>query len=252
MNRNALQPGLSLLVVDDNLVHRRMSQAVLASAGYTVILADGGPQALEIMQKTVPDVVLLDIRMPGMDGFEVCRRLRALPFGKSIPILFFSDPSGLEASEQILASAADDFLSKPINQIEVVMRIRSLLRIKKNKSLVQQLLETSFDAIAVLDEEGLIKKWNAQAQSLFGWTDEEALGRQLFALILSAQKHSALRDHFKQQIAASESSILNRHTALTAVHKNGQEFAIELHLTSKKSGAATAFCACIRAGSAKR
>jgi CheY-like chemotaxis protein len=126
MNKNSAQPALSILVVDDNVVHRRMSQTILTAAGYGVRLAEGGPQALAAFEKNPADVALIDVHMPGMDGFEVCRRLRALPDGKRVPVLFLTDVSDLSSPDSAVLSGGDDFLNKPINRIELLMRVRSL------------------------------------------------------------------------------------------------------------------------------
>src|SRR5262245_39575651 len=82
--------GMTVLVVDDNLQNREVAEGHLVGAGYSALQADGGQRALQMLVEYKPDLVLLDVLMPGMDGFETCRRLRALPEGAGVPVLFLT------------------------------------------------------------------------------------------------------------------------------------------------------------------
>jgi two-component system, sensor histidine kinase and response regulator len=126
----AEQPA-TILVVDDNLQNREVAEGHLVGAGYLVLLADGGARALTLLEAERPDLVLLDVLMPGMDGFETCRRIRAMPAVGDTPVLFLTALGDLETHKAALDSGADDFLTKPINRTELLIRVRSLLRIKQ-------------------------------------------------------------------------------------------------------------------------
>ena len=121
----------TVLVVDDNLQNREVAEGNLIGAGYTVIQAEGGAEALELLTARRPDLVLLDVLMPGIDGYETCRRIRALPEGGDVPVLFLTALGDLETHKAALESGADDFLTKPLNRTELLIRVRSLLRIKR-------------------------------------------------------------------------------------------------------------------------
>ena len=121
----------TVLVIDDNLQNREVAEGHLLSAGYTAVLADGGQSGLARFEEQRPDLILLDVVMPRMDGFETCRRLRALPGGGDTPILFLTALGDLGTHRAALDSGADDFLTKPINRTELLIRIRSLLRIRR-------------------------------------------------------------------------------------------------------------------------
>ena len=121
----------TILVVDDNLQNREVAEGHLVGAGYAAIQADGGARALALFEEKKPDLVLLDVLMPLMDGFETCRRLRQLPGGAATPILFLTALGDLGTHRSALDSGADDFLTKPINRTELLIRIRSLLRIRR-------------------------------------------------------------------------------------------------------------------------
>jgi two-component system sensor histidine kinase/response regulator len=121
----------TILVIDDNLQNREVAEGHLVSAGYTAELADSGESGLARFLELRPDLVLLDVVMPRMDGFETCRRLRALPEGTDVPILFLTALGDLGTHKAALDSGADDFLTKPINRTELLIRLRSLLRIRR-------------------------------------------------------------------------------------------------------------------------
>jgi class 3 adenylate cyclase/CheY-like chemotaxis protein len=118
-----------ILAVDDTPQNVRLLEAILIPRGYTVVGAVTGQQALALVAEQVPDLVLLDIMMPGLDGHEVCRRLRANPATALLPIVMVT-ASGDQDKVTALESGADDFIPKPVNQAELLARVRSLLRIK--------------------------------------------------------------------------------------------------------------------------
>jgi signal transduction histidine kinase len=119
----------TILVVDDVPQNVRLLEAILTSNGYTVTSASSGHEALDKVTTELPDLVLLDIQMPGMDGYEVCRRLRADPATQFLPVVMIT-ASDTEVRVNALDAEADDFVTKPFNQQELLARVRSLVRIK--------------------------------------------------------------------------------------------------------------------------
>ena len=108
-------------------------EAHLAAAGYAVTLAEDGEQAVDMFSRSMPDVVLLDVVMPKMDGFEACRRMRAVRHGAEAAIVFLTALSEIGAHQDAMQAGADDFLTKPINRTELLMRVRSLVWMKRLK-----------------------------------------------------------------------------------------------------------------------
>jgi two-component system sensor histidine kinase/response regulator len=129
MSDKPVESNVTVLVVDDNFQNREVAEGHLVGAGYQAVQAESGEQALAYLETQSPDLILLDVLMPGLDGFETCRRIRALR-GGSIPILFLTALGDLGTHKAALDSGADDFLTKPINRTELLIRVRSLLRIK--------------------------------------------------------------------------------------------------------------------------
>ncbi len=121
---------ITILIVDDEPRNLKLLSAMLADQNYRLITAQGGKLALEIASRMRPDIVLLDVMMPDIDGFEVCRRLKKMPGIQMVPIIMVTALREKEHRIRAMQAGADDFLSKPVDRIELLVRIKSLLRIK--------------------------------------------------------------------------------------------------------------------------
>jgi two-component system cell cycle response regulator len=119
-----------ILVVDDILANVKLLEARLSAEYFDVVTAMSGPEALSICERAQCDIVLLDVMMPGMDGFEVCRRLKANPATHHIPVIMVTALDQPADRIQGLEAGADDFLAKPVNDLALVTRVRSLVRLK--------------------------------------------------------------------------------------------------------------------------
>ncbi len=142
-----------ILVVDDILANRRLMQAKLEAKYYTVMLAENGPKALQAAEQEAPDIILLDVMMPGMDGYEVCRRLKANPVTGHIPVVMLTALS--EASDRVhgLQAGADDFLTKPVDDFSLMARIGALNRYNAVASELRQREASGVQSGALSDEE---------------------------------------------------------------------------------------------------
>ncbi len=119
-----------ILVVDDILANVRLLEAKLSAEYFEVVTAMNGVDALEAVHRTKPDIVLLDVMMPGIDGIEVCKRLKANPATHHIPVIMVTALDQLEDRVRGLEAGADDFLTKPVNDVSLFCRIKSLVRLK--------------------------------------------------------------------------------------------------------------------------
>jgi two-component system, cell cycle response regulator len=119
-----------VLVVDDILANVRLLEAKLTAEYFDVVTAMNGLDALEAVQRTKPDIILLDVMMPGIDGIEVCKRIKADPNTQHIPVVMVTALDQPEDRVRGLEAGADDFLTKPVNDIALFCRIKSLVRLK--------------------------------------------------------------------------------------------------------------------------
>jgi class 3 adenylate cyclase/CheY-like chemotaxis protein len=182
-----------ILVVDDTAQNRRLMEAVLTPLGHTVSSASSGPEALEMIAADPPDLVLLDVVMPEMDGYAVCRALRENPDTQMLPIIMLTS-SGDQDKVGAIDAGADDFIARPFDQNELMARVRSLLRIKHYHDTIQA-------QTAELAELNRTLESRVQAQ-----VDElEHLGRlrrflsqQIADLIVSAKDDSVLDSHRRE------------------------------------------------------
>jgi adenylate cyclase len=126
-----------ILVVDDLPQNVKLMDAVLAPRGFTVHSASSGEEALDWLSTRVPDLVLLDILMPGLDGYETCRRIRGNAATSFLPVVMVT-ASGQEQKLGAIEAGADDFITKPFEQAELLARVRSLVRVKRYHDTVER------------------------------------------------------------------------------------------------------------------
>ncbi len=183
-----------ILIIDDDLAVRLRLCDLLAQAGdFDVDECADGPTGLARAEEFRPDLVLLDIMMPGMSGFEVCARLRATPVNREVPVIVLSAAEESEAMIRALEAGADDFLRKPFSAPELRAKVRSIARLNRVRTIGAErdrfrwLLDQSLEPLAVTDGAGRIVYANHRARELFGLRPDNggdlpaAAGRQFQA-----------------------------------------------------------------------
>jgi putative two-component system response regulator len=130
--------GSLVLIVDDEYIGRETLQSVLEGEGYELEMAENGFQAIEKAKKLLPDVILLDVMMPGMTGFEVCQRIRSDPQIAEIPIIILTALDDRESLLNALKAGADDFISKPFDRYELRARLLGITRLNRYQKLIQE------------------------------------------------------------------------------------------------------------------
>jgi len=208
----------TILIVDDQPTNLKMLFSFLQESGFKVLVAQSGESAITKLDKVAPDLILLDVMLPGLDGFETCRRLKATAETQDIPVIFMTALS--ESLDKIkgLKVGAVDYITKPFQQEEVLARIENQLKIRRlsaqleaqnqqlqqSQSLLASVLHTSQDGVmvfeAIRDSRGKIVdfKWilaNPAAEKMTGRTPHELLGKQLL-VELPGNREAGLFDRY--------------------------------------------------------
>jgi PAS domain S-box-containing protein len=207
-----------VLIVDDERTNRDLLEVMLTQEGYQLLTATSGEEALAMVAQQPPDVILLDIMMPGMDGYRVVEKLKANLATKNIPVIMVTALNDRNARLLGLRAGAEDFLTKPVDRAELRVRVRNLSRLKtssddkysrmlegevgsrtadlvtRTQTLEEQavvlteqaaLLDLAQDAIVVRDMRNRILFWSRGAEFMYGWSRKEALGRNTYQLLES-------------------------------------------------------------------
>lgn len=130
--RNTLEnlENATIMIIDDERIGRQCVAAMLSEEGFGVISSQNAEMALAQLEVLLPDLILLDVRMPGLDGFELCRRLKNDPHLQLVPVVMVTSASDLDSRVKSYELGADDLMAKPVNRVELVARVRALLRQK--------------------------------------------------------------------------------------------------------------------------
>src|SRR3954471_12073959 len=139
-NNESFLPQSTVLIVDDNPQNVELLQAFLESLPVRIVTAADGLEALKQVAENNPDLILLDIMMPHMSGFQVCKRLKTDPRTKDIQILMVTALNELGDIERATECGTDDFVSKPVNKFELLTRVKSLLRVRHLKTELERAL----------------------------------------------------------------------------------------------------------------
>ncbi len=164
----------TILIVDDQLSAREVLRGLLVEQGYNLALASNGKEALAKAAELTPDVILLDVMMPGMDGFEVCKRLRADPILAEVPVIMVTALDDQDSFLQGLEAGADDFISKPFNHTELRARVRTITQLNRYRRLhtertkFEWAVEKAGDGYLVVDDSDTILYANSQARLYLG------------------------------------------------------------------------------------
>lgn len=129
-----------VLVVDDNAQNLELILAYLEDLDCQTLSAEGGQEALDIIRLTPPDLVLLDVMMPKISGFEVCKRIKSNPDTDHIPVIMVTALNEIGDIEKAIDSGTDDFLSKPVNKWELLTRVKTMLKLKHLEDKLERTL----------------------------------------------------------------------------------------------------------------
>jgi PAS domain S-box-containing protein len=207
-----------ILIVDDDRLNRQVLESILTPEGYLILTAASGEEALAIVAGQPPDLIVLDVMMPGMDGYQVAGQIKGNLATKNIPVIMVTALNDRDAKMLGLRAGAEDFLTKPVDRAELCVRVRNLLRLKaygdyhdkysqmlegqvasrtadlveRTRALERQaavlteqaaLLDLAQAAVIVRDLQSRIVFWSRGAEVMFGWLSKEVLGRNTFEFL---------------------------------------------------------------------
>lgn len=195
----------TVLLVDDNPTNLEVLYQTLDGQGYRLLAARGGEAALNIIAETHPTLILLDIMMPGMDGFQVCERLKGDPATEDIAVIFLSALGDTETKVKGFELGAVDYISKPFQAAEIVARVATHVKIRRlerqlsdrNVELEQEItriLATMREGVFGLDLDARITFANRAAAKLTGWSEQELVGQAAFETHLRTDDKGAVRE----------------------------------------------------------
>lgn len=230
-------PKMKVLAVDDNRTNLHILQVFLKKLGHQVILAENGQQAVDRFQSEAPDLILLDIMMPVMDGFEAARRIKAMPQERWTPIIFLSALNRDENLVEGLEAGGDDYLTKPINFVVLEAKLRSMqhsltLQQASIDALrrVQAISDNVIDALITIDTSGVIATVNRATEQIFGWQASEILGQNI-KMLMPEPFHENHDTYLKNYLNGNSAKILGASRELEGVRKDGTIFSINLCIT---------------------
>ncbi|MEO6573928.1 MAG: PAS domain S-box protein, partial [Polyangiaceae bacterium] len=244
-----------ILVVDDERNNRSLLDVMLAPEGYLVVCASSGEEALAMLDQQLPDLILLDVMMPGLNGYQLAEKLKANLATRNIPIIMVTVRDDREAKMRGLRAGAEDFLSKPVDRAELCVRVRNLLRLKaygdyhdrygqmledevgsraadlvESARVYRETFDAALDAIVGMDDSGKITEFNPAAERAFGYSRQEALGRVFEDLIVPQRTRE----------------ILGKVIEVTARRRDGTVFPVELAITQIRPNPSARFMSFIR------
>ena len=203
--------AMSILIVDDDWLGRETLAALLDPQGYQLAFAAGGAEALHLAALIQPDLILLDVMMPGLDGFEVCRQLRADAVLGEVPIILLTALDDRTARLRGIEAGADDFVSKPFDRVELRARVRTIMRLNRyHRLLIERgklanVIEFAPDGLLIVDQDGVIVLANpAIVQLLDARSPADLLGAHMTSL-LAPDRREACRASLTQVLAGGGS-----------------------------------------------
>ena len=234
----------TLLLVDDNPTNLQVLYQTLEGHGYKLLLAKNGEDALNIARKVHPALILLDIMMPGMDGYEVCQKIKLDPETSDVTIIFLSALDDVKDKVKGFNLGAVDYVAKPFQSEEVIARVETHIKIRqlektleqKNKQLEEDntlILESMGEGLLGVNKQGLITFINPAGSEIIGWLEHEIIGKSFHDLFMHTDKDghrnpiekdnvfNTLRD---QMVRQSDNDIF--------WNKDGKDFPVEYTVTA--------------------
>lgn len=251
----------NILIVGDNPSNIDVLHQTLKHAGYTVSIAQDGPTAIKIATLSPPDLILLDIIMPEMDGYQVFGQLKSNPSTHNIPVIFITAKREIDAVSKAFDLGCVDFISKPFLQEEVLLRVRAHIQIqalaRKNENLINDLKTASWnlevitrekvknesekrlasivnnmvDAVITIDQHGIIESFNPSAERLFAYSTEEVMGKNV-SLLMPEPYKSGHDGYVQNYMSTGKAKIIGIGREVVGQKKDGATFPMLLAVST--------------------
>lgn len=239
-----------VLVIDDEKIIRERLKKLLRIDGFEAFTASDGPSGLKTYSSEKPDIVLADIRMPGMDGLEILKQIKEK--SDSAEVIMITGHGSIETAIKAMKEGAFDYIEKPINYDELEISITRALdkrainnKLKEREEQFRKIAQTSNDAILITDSKGKIVFWNSAAERIFGYSEEQATGMYISSIVSG----DMLFDHSGASVNAVSPNNTNRNGRITehkALRSDGIEVPVEISTTGWESNGEFFFSALVR------
>jgi diguanylate cyclase (GGDEF)-like protein/PAS domain S-box-containing protein len=227
----------AILIVDDAPDNLGMLRKMMVQQGYQTFVATSGERALQIARRVHPDLILLDVVMPGMDGFETCRQLKSHAATQRIPVIFMSARTETEDVVAGFDIGAVDYIGKPLRKAEVCARVRTQLQIRSNSETQEEqaerlrtIVNNMAEGLLIIEADGRIQFTNPACDKYLGYQENELAGRSITELLnpLVAQEYL---DYFERYAAAPQTAHNHGTREVIIRHRNGSSVCMDLTLT---------------------
>ncbi len=241
------------MVVDDTATNRQILAVFLKKLGHVVELAEDGAQAVALFSSKPFDLVIMDVMMPVMDGYEATRRIKAICGERWVPVIFLS---ALDKDENLvtgLDAGGDDYLPKPVNFVVLEAKLRSLSRaialrreLEESRAFSQAITDNLVDAIVIINEHGLIEAVNPACCRIFGFPESEMLGRNV-SILMPEPWRSTHDGYMARYLSGGIPRIIGMSSReLEGVHKDGSVFPISLSVSEFRDKGRRMFVGALR------
>jgi len=233
----ATRRDAAILIVDDAPENLSALRKLMVQQGYQTFVATSGERALKIARRVHPDLILLDVMMPGMDGFETCRQLKSHVATQGIPVIFMSARTETEDVVAGFDIGAVDYIAKPLRMAEVCARVRTQLHIRSKSETQEEqaerlrtIVNNMAEGLLIIEADGRIQFTNPACDKYLGYQENELAGRGISELLnpLVAQEYL---DYFERYAAAPETAHSHGTREVIIRHRNGSSVCMDLTLT---------------------
>ena len=233
----ATRRDAAILIVDDAPENLAVLRKLMVEQGYQTFVATSGERALKIARRVHPDLILLDVMMPGLDGLETCRQLKSHAGTQRIPVIFMSAKTDTDDVVAGFDIGAVDYISKPLRMAEVCARVRTQLQIRSNSETQEEqaerlrtIVNNMAEGLLIIEADGRIQFTNPACDKYLGYQENELAGRAISELLnpLVAQEYL---EYFARYAASPEMAHSHGTREVIIRHRNGSSVCMDLTLT---------------------